>query len=128
MASLCFLFAVVSIPPVKKYLDDEFHQRPECFFPSTEPINHEENSVSEETNQPKLITRDEFRNQIMNQTQESVVGLIGKPDSTSESSDIIYWYYHNKTIDTTAEKIDYTTQLVFQLDAGYKVVKSINFN
>ena len=132
MLTLSFLLFVllVNISPIKQYIEFKYNQKLECVFPS------EESSVSEQTSfentevvEPlKSYTRDEFSKLAMGQSKESVLTIIGKPETTSQSSDSEYWYYHGKTIDPITGKIDYSIQLVFEVSGGYSIVKAINFN
>lgn len=77
----------------------------------------------DQVTQPKYLTRDEFRNQLKYRSPATVIDLIGKPDSTSENSDIIFYYYNQRTIDPVTEKLDSTAQITF----NNQEIESINF-
>lgn len=71
----------------------------------------------------KAYTRDEFRKLVLNKTADEVIKAVGKPDSTSELGDSVWWYYKNVTTDPITGKTDQSVQLAFS--GG--VVASVNY-
>ncbi len=130
--TLSFLLFVllVNISPIKQYIEFKYNQKLECAFPSQESSVSEQASYenTEVVEPPKSYMRDEFSKLVMGQSKESVLAALGRPESTSQSTDTEYWYYHGKTIDPITEKSDYSVQVVFEVSGGYSVVKSVNFN
>ncbi len=130
-SSFLLFVLLVNFTPIKQYIEFKYKQKLECIFPSKEESSVSEQTLYENTEvvEPsKIYTRDEFTKLAIGQSKESVLSVIGKPETTSLSSDSEYWYYQGKTIDPITGKSDYSIQLVFEVSGGYSIVKSINFN
>jgi outer membrane protein assembly factor BamE (lipoprotein component of BamABCDE complex) len=75
--------------------------------------------------EPKIMGREEFREQVVGQYRDVVRLKLGPPDSTQDSGDRAYWYYSGLTQDSANGKVDRLIQIVFD---KYGTVKSVNFN
>jgi len=68
---------------------------------------------TDDTPQVKRWTRDDFKGKVLGMTQDQVLRLLGKPDSTSEILDTKIWYYPRITYDPISGKPDFQVQLTF---------------
>jgi hypothetical protein len=54
----------------------------------------------------KIYLREEFRAMLLGKTQDEVLEIVGKPESTSDSGDLSSWHYKRITKDPVTDKID----------------------
>lgn len=62
----------------------------------------------------KTWPREEFKEMVTGKKMQEVLDAVGKPDSTSESGQDVYWYYKSKTVDPLTGKTDSSAQVCFK--------------
>lgn len=60
------------------------------------------------------IPREDFRKHIHGKTQDEVIAVVGKPDSTGDSDGLISWKYFSRTFDPITGKTDYSVLIFFR--------------
>jgi hypothetical protein len=70
-----------------------------------------------------VMTREQFREAVMNKTQEQVIQAVGRPDSTMNFG-FPAWQYNQRTQDSTTGNTDHFAQVLFQ---GGAVVTNVSF-
>lgn len=71
----------------------------------------------------KVYARDELRKMLVGKKTDEVIGLVGKPDTTSDSGRAQYWYYKELSRDPVTGKLDDKVQVCIERDA----VESVNY-
>lgn len=84
--------------------------------------------VTGRTDGKKVYLRDEFKSLVLFKTKDEVLKAVGKPDTTQESGDMIFWYYNGITKDPITDKIDFHVQVVFEKTRDYSMkVMHVNY-
>ena len=63
--------------------------------------------------QSKRYTREEFKQLVVGKDEAEVIGLLGRPGYTGETSEFSTWHYDKVSTDPISGKVDYTTTLWF---------------
>lgn len=71
---------------------------------------------------PGLVTRTQFKTAFLGKPSATLLRW-SKPDSTSDTLGLVFWYYKNKTYDPISGKTDFNVQV--QIESGR--VTGINF-
>ena len=67
------------------------------------------------------FSRGLFQGYVIDQTQETIVDKVGKPDSEEKSGDAVKWIYKKKTFDPdNMNAFDAMTTIIFQTDPTSK--------
>ena len=80
--------------------------------------------AAEEAKKPKIYFRSEFKDLVLGKSKAQVIANVGRPDSTSESSDSrkSYWNYKRRTMDVISNTIDSVVIVAFE----FGVASAIN--
>jgi hypothetical protein len=62
----------------------------------------------------RTLGREEFRALLLDKTPDEVRALVGAPDSTSDTTLGVYWYYKGRTRDPVTGNTDSRAQVAFR--------------